>query len=293
MRETPFFFPHRNEQLFGFLHEPEGAAALPGFVLCHPFGEEKLWTHRVYVTFARELARRGYPVLRFDYMGNGDSSGRFEESSVSTAVADIGCAIDALKTRTGVEDVAILGLRLGATFASEIAEHRDDVRLLVLWAPIVDGARYMQDLLRVNLTTQMAVYREIRADRAELVEAMKAGGTANVDGYEVSLAMYDELSALKLVGRPRSFGGSCLVVQIDRAQTARPAPEIRQVAQAYPRATFLRVQEDPFWMEIERFYDRAPNLFAATLEWLADPEHAGQVAGGGGSQDGHSKPAFS
>ena len=29
------------------------------------------------------------------------------------------------------------------------------------------------------------------------------------------------------------------------------------------------IREDPFWKEIERFYDTAPNLFAATLDWLA------------------------
>jgi len=98
MIETPLFFQGSHSRLFGVLHEP--ASHAPGrlpFVFCHPFGEEKLWAHRVFVTFARTLAGRGHVVLRFDYMGNGDSEGPFERSSVSTALDDITVAIDWLQ----------------------------------------------------------------------------------------------------------------------------------------------------------------------------------------------------
>ena len=55
MTETPFYFANGSHSLFGVLHEPEAAPVNAGFVFCHPFGEEKLWSHRVYVTFARAL----------------------------------------------------------------------------------------------------------------------------------------------------------------------------------------------------------------------------------------------
>ncbi len=185
MREKPFFFPDPTNRLFGVFHEAEGAPRLP-MVFCHPFGEEKLWTHRVFVTFARALARRGHPVLRFDHRGNGDSSGAFADSSISTALEDIAVAVETIRSRTPAPAVGLLGLRLGATLAAA-AGRRARRSCLVLWSPIVEGARYVQDLLRINLTTQMAVYREVRQDRAALVEAMKPGQTANVDGYEVAL----------------------------------------------------------------------------------------------------------
>ena len=173
--ETPFFFRNGAYDLFGIIHEPVRIEG-PGFVFCHAFGEEKLWTHRVLVSFARTLARCGCPVLRFDLMGNGDSDGGFAESTVTSAMSDIGCAIDTLRRRTGLAEVNLLGLRFGATLAAETAERRDDIQRLVLWSPIVDGARYMQDLLRINLSTQMAVYKEIRVDRVALAEQLKAGG---------------------------------------------------------------------------------------------------------------------
>ncbi|MBT8350241.1 MAG: alpha/beta hydrolase, partial [Deltaproteobacteria bacterium] len=96
MKETPFFFPNESYNLFGVLHEPENTPKPQGFVFCHPFAEEKLWTHRVFVNFARELAQKGYTVLRFDYMGHGDSEGGFQDSTIETRLFDIKCAIKTL-----------------------------------------------------------------------------------------------------------------------------------------------------------------------------------------------------
>jgi uncharacterized protein len=267
--ETPFYFINSARALFGVLHEPSSGASLTPFVFCHAFGEEKLWTHRVFVTFARRLAADGHPVLRFDYMGNGDSFGSFSESSLTTVLADVRRAVDEVRRRTGADRVNLLGLRFGATVASLVAEEVPGIEHLILWAPIVDGARYMQDLLRGNLTTQMAVHKEIRQDREALVAAMRQGQTVNVDGYEMSLPMYDEVSAVKLAAEPKRHAGQCLIVQIDRQP--RPVPELTQLAAGYQQGTVIFAQEEPFWKEIQRFYDSAPGLFAITLDWL----HAG------------------
>ena len=267
MTETPFYFTNRSYSLFGLLHEPEVATGSAGFVFCHPFGEEKLWSHRVYVTFARALAAKGHPVLRFDYMGNGDSDGAFRESSLATAIDDVHAAVRELRRRTNAPAVSLLGLRLGGTIASLAAEDTADLDSLVLWSPIVDGARYMQELLRINLTTQLAVYREIQRDREELVAALRAGETVNVDGYEMALPMYDQVSAVKLAEASKRCQGRCLIAQIDR-QPGRLAPELTTLSEQYANATVVFAQEEPFWKEIARFYEQAPSLFNETHRWL-------------------------
>ena len=269
MKETPFFFPGDGVSLFGLLHEPAVPQAdRSAFVFCHPFGEEKLWTHRAWVSFARALAGRGHPVLRFDLRGNGDSEGAFVDATLATSLRDTHTAIDTAKAMTGAATVSLLGLRLGAAVAALVADDRSDVRHVIQWAPVIDGSRFAQELLRINLATQLALYKEVREDRAALVARMKAGEPVNVDGYPMSLACYEELTALKLAAAPRRFGGPCLIVQIEKAEGAAPLAEIERLRACYGAATHVVVQEDPFWKEIDRFYEQAPNLSAATLTWL-------------------------
>ena len=128
MKETPFFFPNDPYNLFGILHEPEVEPNGEGFVFCHPFGEEKLWSHRVFVNFARKLAQIGYTVLRFDYMGHGDSDGNFSDATIETRISDIVAAVCWLKdNNSNVNSVSLLGLRLGATLASLTCEQFEGI----------------------------------------------------------------------------------------------------------------------------------------------------------------------
>ncbi len=266
--ETPLFFSGGLRQLFGLLHEPRAGSDRTGFVFCHPFGEEKLWTHRVFVHTARELAGRGHAVLRFDYGGNGDSDGDVHDTSLQSNLSDIGAAIEFLKARRQVTSVGLLGLRLGATAAALVADQRSDISQLVLWSPVTDGARYMQDLLRVNLATQLAVHGGVTHDRENLVDMMRAGHTVNVDGYALSFAFHDQVSDVRLTDSPRSFTGRCLVVQIDRSSAAPPARDLEHLHRQYRNGAFTTVAEEPFWKEIKRFYERTDHLVTTTLEWL-------------------------
>jgi exosortase A-associated hydrolase 2 len=267
MSETPFFIESGPHQLFAVLHEPKGPARDEAFVFCHPLAEEKLWTHRAFVTFARQLAHNGHWVLRADLTGSGDSDGDFSDVSVTSAITDIRRMVDEVRRRSRAPRVSLLGLRFGATLASLAAERNGDIDRLVLWAPIVDGDRHLQDLLRINVATQTAVYKEVRLDRGQLIEQMRQGGTVNIEGYEMAGTMCTEMAAINLAAAPKAHRGPCLVVQIDR-QPGRPAADLQALASSYERGTLTMAQEEPFWREIARFYDRAPSLFGATSEWL-------------------------
>ena len=82
MNEQPLFVPVSSENLFTIIHRPLHEEIKGLFVFCHPFAEEKLWSHRVYVSFARALAAKGFVVARFDLRGYGDSDGEFIDISV-------------------------------------------------------------------------------------------------------------------------------------------------------------------------------------------------------------------
>lgn len=245
----------------------EKESPVNGYVLCYPFAEERLWAQRVYVDFARELSRRGDPVLRFDYTGNGDSEGNFEEADVETWLSDIGCAIRMLKTMVpGLDGVGLVGLRFGATLAALAAE-RNDVARLILWDPIVDGNQYMQEILRSNLMTQTAIFKEIQKDRRMLIQDLMEGKTVNAEGYEIGRRLYEGISDIRLNERNIRCEKDSLIVQID--SHGGPAKKrVFDLGKSIARSSIINVREEPFWREIKTYNGKAVNLCSATLEWM-------------------------
>jgi len=267
LTETPFFFQNTGTELFGVWHRPGEADSKRCFVFCYPCFEEKLWAQRVFVSFARELARRGYHVLRFDFMGHGDSDGDFYRTNIHSRVSDLTRAVDVLRNELGTDcSVGLLGLRLGATIAAIYAEADPNISKLVLWDPIINGAQYMQEILLANLATQTTVYNKIKFTREALVEQMKSGTPINVDGYELGYEFYDETTQLDLMNKKR-YDQSTLIIQIVRS-LQKQKKDLESFRASYGRAELHQVVEEPFWKEIKTFYSKADSLFNETLAWL-------------------------
>ena len=138
---TPLVF----EGCFGWLHPAEGRR---GVVLCGPYGNEALTTHRAWRGFAERLAAAGLPTLRFDYPGTGNAAGGEEDPGRLDAwIAGIRAAVAQLRASTGVEEVALVGLRLGGLLAAAAArEIPGGVAALALLAPPPSGRAFVQEL---------------------------------------------------------------------------------------------------------------------------------------------------
>ncbi len=175
MQEDYQFLDLEGERVFAALHRPTQPPSR-AIVMCHPLGEEKLWSHRVFVSFARELAAAGFAVLRFDFRGEGDSDRSFEQTDFESRIGDCNLAVDAVRRMNpSVAEVTLLGLRAGAAVAAAVAARRSDISRLVLWDPVIDGAAYMQTVLRLNLMYQMALHRKVVENREALVAASCTG----------------------------------------------------------------------------------------------------------------------
>jgi alpha-beta hydrolase superfamily lysophospholipase len=127
--------------LFGWLHP---AAGRRGVVLCGAYGFEQMAAHRPWRVLADSLASAGCPTLRFDYPGEGNSADQ-DEARVASCVAAIRQAIRFLRRTTGVTEVALVGLRFGATLAALAAE-TESVERLVLLAPVTTGRSYLREM---------------------------------------------------------------------------------------------------------------------------------------------------
>jgi dienelactone hydrolase len=106
--------------------------------------------------FAQATADQGLPCLRFDYDGTGDSFGSdFDPERLQAWVTSIHQAIDALKTKTAVDRVVLLGVRLGATLAALAAAERTDVIGLVAIAPVLAGKAYLRELRALQMALDL------------------------------------------------------------------------------------------------------------------------------------------
>ena len=106
--EYPLFTRCGADQLSGFLHRGQTVNQRGAVIVVAGGPQYRAGAHRQFVSMARKLAGQGFPVLRFDLRGMGDSSGSyvgFEHSEI-----DIKAAIDELlKREPQLREVVLIG----------------------------------------------------------------------------------------------------------------------------------------------------------------------------------------
>ena len=125
--EAALVFPCAGENLCGILARPEKPAEV-GVVIVVGGPQTRVGSHRQFVLLARALATAGFPTLRFDYRGMGDSSG--EQRDFEAVTPDIGAAIDALQTACpAVTRIVLWGLCDAAAAALLYCDETHDPRI--------------------------------------------------------------------------------------------------------------------------------------------------------------------
>lgn len=140
LTETALFLSS-DPGLFAVVTEPpQGEARRRGVILLNAGATHHVGPNRMYVTLARQWARRGYVVLRMDLAGLGDSfarSGRpAGEVYPEAAIEDMRIAIDFLRQRFGVSDITLAGLCSGAYHSLSAAEAALPVNRVLMVNPL-------------------------------------------------------------------------------------------------------------------------------------------------------------
>ena len=135
VRETALTFPCQGETLFGVLAEAEEPSRLAVIVVVGG-PQTRVGSHRQFALLSRALAKAGFPCLRFDFRGMGDSTG--EQRDFENVSADIAAAVDAMYEHSHrLDGVVLWGLCDGASAACFYAPIDPRVRGLVLLNPWV------------------------------------------------------------------------------------------------------------------------------------------------------------
>lgn len=260
-KET-FFFGPEDTPLFGSFHPARGESPrATGVLTVYPMGQEYMRSHRAVLQLVGRLTRRGFPALRFDFHGCGDSSGEYEEASLWRWQEDIHRAVEELAMRGGLAAKALFGLRMGATLSALAAAERDDVNCLVLWNPVVNGRAHREELRQ--LQRQM-----LRRSYISAAAAGPAGGEdiTEILGFPYSSSLLAELERVDLLTLGRRPAARILL--LDSAGDSQLNSLSRHLEGLGARVERLRFDGPRLWLE-EPYKEVVPvDIWRSTESWL-------------------------
>lgn len=194
----PIRFGKPGQELLGLYQLPSGEKnRRECCLLCNPFGQEAMRSHRAYRIIADRLSRSGFHVLRFDYFGTGDSSGGDDEINLDRWIDDVLRADDEIIRRSGCTRSSWFGLRLGASVAA-LASVRGErnPKQLILWDPILDGSKYLAELASAHIATRSEDF-ELRWETESELRSLVANETdTEAIGYPLPHNMKTQMNAL-------------------------------------------------------------------------------------------------
>lgn len=232
----PRYFRADGTALFGCYHPPIGEPPRPcGVVLAYPMGQEYIRSHRTYRQLAARLAHAGFPTLRFDFSGSGDSAGDFEEAGIRQWLDDLAGAVAESRRRCGRARIGLVGLRLGGTLALLHGAERGDVDVMVLWDPVIDGRAHLEELA-------------VLSARGE-----RPGGSplpAEVLGFPLTDRLGEDLAAIDLLG-VRGRAARCVLV-IDTDEAGGAAPLAERLVRLGTAVDYHRVSGPRIWLKANK-----------------------------------------
>lgn len=236
------YFQVDGRSLLGSTHlAPRLRAGGTSVLLCNPFGEEAARVHRAYRVLAGRLQDEGYPTMRFDYSGTGDSSGDALDCTLEHWLDDIEAAVGELQRQSGTSQAVLVGLRFGATLAALCAQ-REHLRIahLVLWDPVVRGKQYLQELAAMHITY---LNEELGTRASARSNGDSSGVPAEALGTPISPALAAQMAGIDLTfALPRTKHISVI--------NTRTSPDIQQLRvqwQACPGLRWIDVVEGTTW----------------------------------------------
>jgi pimeloyl-ACP methyl ester carboxylesterase len=260
VRRTPLYFESRGAWLFGWLHQGKSSSRCQrGVIICAPPGHEQIHAHRSLRHLADALAEAGFPTMRFDFHGTGDSDGVDEDADRhATWMANLRSAIGWMRGELGCAEISVVGLRLGAALAAQAAVE-DPLADLVLWAPVVKGRAYVRDMRFLSKTAGVPV------DGSKDVEAA---------GFVMTKQTAHDLAGIDLMQTRPRCRRALLVARDDLPADAQLLDHLRDLgieARQTVQPGYARMMAEPHHTKVPH------HAIAEIASWLCGGEAGAQA----------------
>jgi len=257
--------------------------------------DEQALSRRMLAHAARGMAQAGWGMLAIDPWGTGDSAGDHGEASLARWRDDLREAARRLRAQVPRGPLVLLGVRLGALIAVDLATHLPQAPDgVVLWNPPPRGAVLLDPLQRVARLGRLPDEPAGSAGQPPGAPDETPAAPARLAGWPIPTGLLDALRGLRLdaAPAPAAIGATIQVIQTQRltGEAAGPPPALAGALAAWERAgwevLFAAIAGEPWWSAMDPC-DPQP-LTDATLAALARvaaraPQPDGAVAQAAGS----------
>lgn len=145
------WIPSRSKRLSAMVHIPDTFHnKTPLIICCHGFTGDKVGYNQLTVNLANVLENAGYAVIRFDYLGSGDSDGNFaNDTSVAGWKEDLNNVLAWINSqpRFSKNPRLLYGHSLGGLV---VLTHQDDCRQIaarMVFAPVTSPISNFQEII--------------------------------------------------------------------------------------------------------------------------------------------------
>lgn len=143
-----FWINSRSKRLSVMVHMPskfyEGC---PLVVCCHGFTGDKIGFSQLTLNLANRLEEEGYGVVRFDYIGSGDSDGCFaEDTTVEGWQEDLRNVLGWVRNQFRRSPIVLYGHSLGGLV---VLTHQDEIDIIgrAVFAPVIRPIENFRDII--------------------------------------------------------------------------------------------------------------------------------------------------
>ena len=253
------YFGRAEKPLFGCFNGPRAERSRStGVVICQPIGHEYVNSHRALRQLAVRLAAIGFPVLRFDYFGCGDSSGEDAEGRAAEWIANLAEAVSEISRRSQVTDVCVVGLRLGASIALLGAQH-SPVAALVLWDPVVKGSAYLESITALN--------EQLLRFRPRPGKQRRPDWPKDIIGFPLSRELYEGIAHVDLLSVRNRPADNIFIVDTEESSHCVGLKEVLE--RSGSSVALERVKAPPIWIPTVNGGLQVPmNVLQSVSAWL-------------------------
>lgn len=197
--EKQILIPVGDHSIYGVLHLPQHLSneKLPTIVICHGFISNKVGQHRIFVKTAREFCKAGFAVIRFDYIGCGESTGEHENITLVNQIEETITVLDFLASYPHIDsdNFILLGHSFGGCVAANVAGVDKRVRSLILWSPV---ANPLEDIVGIV--------------GKQIYQQGLAGQAVHYQGFKLGKNFFLSLSQMPPLQTITEFSGNVLIM---------------------------------------------------------------------------------